>query len=104
MEITSRLMARALDAESTGRPDAMAWFDAGYFVETLKQAGLVYKYGMLNAQQKKEWALRGDTNGFDGFAWVQKALRINGESKDIRYAMTLIDVERSKKVETVASR
>src|SRR5260370_32191519 len=36
-ELLARLHARATSAESSGHPDALAWFDAGYLVETYKQ-------------------------------------------------------------------
>ena len=36
-ELLARLHARATAAESAGHPDALAWFDAGYLVETYKQ-------------------------------------------------------------------
>src|SRR5260370_749303 len=36
-ELLARLHARATSAESSGHPDALAWFDAGYLAETYKQ-------------------------------------------------------------------
>lgn len=35
--LLAKLHARATSAESAGHPDALAWFDAGYLVETYKQ-------------------------------------------------------------------
>jgi len=103
-EIAARLMARALDAESTGKPDAMAWFDAGYFVETLKQASLVYKWDMLTPAQKQAWTLRGESDAIDGVQWVERAIRIGGENKDVRYALSLIDADRGRKQPVRASK
>ena len=54
---------------------ARLWFDAGYFVETLRQAGFVYKYDMLSAAEKSKWQLRGEASGFDGVPWLDKAMR-----------------------------
>ncbi|MEX2264029.1 MAG: hypothetical protein WD696_18900 [Bryobacteraceae bacterium] len=96
-DLATRLMARALDSESAGKPEAMAWFDAGYFVETLKQAALVYKWNMLSPSQKQAWTLREEIAGIDGFRWVLKAMRTGGESEDFRYALSLIDFERERK-------
>ena len=39
--LTGRLLARALDSEANGKSDPLAWFDAGYFVETIRQATFV---------------------------------------------------------------
>jgi len=36
-ELLARLHARATSAESSGRPDALAWFDVGYLAEAYKQ-------------------------------------------------------------------
>ena len=104
LDLASKLMARALSAEASGTPDAMAWFDAGYFVETLKQAALIYKFDMLSAEEKKSWVLRDDITGIDGFAWVQKALHMRGDSPDIKFALSLIDYDRGKKRAVVASK
>lgn len=104
LDLASKLMARALSAEASGASDAMAWFDAGYFVETLKQAALIYKFNMLSAEEKKSWVLRDDITGIDGFAWVQKALRMGGNSSDVKYALSLIDYNRTTKRAVVASK
>jgi hypothetical protein len=87
-EIANRLMARALDGEANGKSATMAWFDAGYFVETIRQATLVYRYNMLNPTERASWQLRGDTPRLDGFPWVQKAIRLGGV--DMEYALSLM--------------
>jgi hypothetical protein len=87
-ELTGRLLARALDAEANGKSDALAWFDAGYFVETIRQATFVYRYNMLNPAEKASWQLRGETPRLDGYPWVQKAIRLGGADMD--YALSLI--------------
>jgi hypothetical protein len=79
-ELTARLTARALDAEAAGKSDAMAWFDAGYFVETVRQATFIYRHEMLSSQERAAWKLRGGTHQLDGYAWVQKAIRLGGKN------------------------
>src|SRR5262249_48127418 len=59
-ELTSRLLARALDSEAAGKQDPNAWFDAGYLVETLRQASFVYRHDMLTPSEKAGWKLRTD--------------------------------------------
>jgi len=87
-ELTNRLLARALDAEASGKSDALAWFDAGYFVETIRQATFVYRYNMLSPTEQAAWQLRGETPRLDGYPWVQKAIRSGGISMD--YALSLM--------------
>lgn len=69
-ELISRLTARALNADAEGRADALAWFDAGYFVESCEQAGL--------------------HTGLGGYDWVKKALQMRGKDAEIEFAAALI--------------
>src|SRR5580692_11572149 len=85
-ELTSRLLARALDTEAAGKADPLAWFDAGYFVETIRQAAFMYRY--LDPSDRASWQLRGDTPRLDGYPWVQKANRLGGADMD--YALSLM--------------
>ncbi len=68
--LISRLSARALNAEATGRSDALAWFDAGYFIESCEQAGF--------------------HTGLAGYDWVKKALALRGGDPEIEFAAALI--------------
>ncbi len=68
--LISRLTARALDAEAAGRTDALAWFDAGYFIESCEQAGF--------------------STGLGGYDWVKKALALRGGDPEIEFAAALI--------------
>lgn len=92
-ELSDQLLARTRGAAA----GAMAWFDAGYFIETLRQAALVYKYDMLTPEEKKHWTIREDVVKLDGLPMVQKALTLSGGNADIRHALTLIDYDRARK-------
>ena len=75
-ELLVKLHARATDAEAAGRPDALAWFDAGYLVEAYKQ-----------------WYPKEAPNpaaGVDGYAWVKKALSLRGPDPQMEFAAALI--------------
>lgn len=87
--LTSRLMARTLDAEARRQPDALAWFDAGYFVESLRQATFVYRYDMLSPAERVAWKLRGPTPWLDGHGWVKRAIKLGGQ--DMHFALSLIE-------------
>ena len=78
-EIALRLTARVLDGEGA---DATAWFDAGYFVETVRQAALIYQYDMLTASEKANWKVRVGIAGLDGKKWVARAVRMGGKGMD----------------------
>ncbi len=81
-EITSRLLARTADAEASGKSDPLAWFDAGYFVETVRQAGFIYRYDMLSPAERAAWKVRGEAIGLDGKPWIQKAVRLGGKGME----------------------
>ena len=71
-ELLTRVWARAASAETAGREDALAWFDAGYLVETYKQ------WIGKNLPHMTD-GMRMDPNpaaGLDGYAMVKKALRL----------------------------
>src|SRR5882762_496970 len=73
-ELLAKLHARATSAESSGRPDALAWFDVGYLAETYKQ------WIGQNLPHMTD-GMRMDGNpaaGVDGYALVKKALALRG--------------------------
>lgn len=88
-DLENRLLARVVDSEAIGKADALAWFDAGYFAETIRQATFVYRYNMLNESERAAWQLRGDSPRMDGYPWVEKAIRMGGVSME--YALSLMN-------------
>ncbi len=71
-ELRARLQARAATAESSGHPDALAWFDIGYLAETYKQ------WIGQNLPHMTD-GTRIDPNpaaGVDGYAMVKKAIAL----------------------------
>ncbi len=73
-ELLARLHARATSAESSGHPDALAWFDVGYLVET-------YKQWLGQDLPHMTDGMRMDANpaaGGDGYALVKKAIGLRG--------------------------
>lgn len=90
-ELLARLHARASSAESSGHPDALAWFDAGYLTET-------YKQWIGQKLPHMTDGMRLDPNpaaGVDGYALVKKALGLrarsqNGDGPQMEFAAALI--------------
>src|SRR5207249_8348692 len=73
-QLLARLHARATSAESSGHPEALAWFDVGYLAETYKQ------WIGQNLRHMTD-GMRMDANpaaGVDGYALVKKALALRG--------------------------
>ena len=85
-ELLARLHARATAPESAGHPDALAWFDAGYLVETYKQ------WLGQNLPHMTD-GMRMDPNpaaGVDGYALVKKAIALRGDDAQMEFAAALI--------------
>lgn len=81
-QLLAALNGRVRDADSAGKPDALAWFDLGYAFEASRQA----------AWLKNEFL--GDLNGY---SLVMKAIRVIGETDpralDMQFAAGLILLE-----------
>jgi hypothetical protein len=75
-ELLSRLMGRALSAAEDHKSAALAWFDAGYLVETYRQAGWQQKPNLVE--------------GLDGYDWTLKAIQLGGGSAEMEFAASLI--------------
>lgn len=58
LELANRLMARALASEVKGQNDSLALFDAGYFVESMKQMSHMSKSNAFTAMDGYDWAKR----------------------------------------------
>ena len=84
-ELLASLMARALDSESQEQPDALAWFDAGYLVQT---------YHQLHRRSDSEFGMASDVAGY---AWMKRAIELRGEDAEMQFAaavMTALDARR----------
>jgi hypothetical protein len=85
-ELFSRLQARAAAAESSGHPDALAWFDVGYLAET-------YKQWIGKNMPHMTDGMRMDPDpaaGIDGYALVKKAIGLRGSDPQMEFAAALI--------------
>ncbi len=82
-ELLSHLQARVLAAQADGRRDALAWFDAGYFVESMKQIGFIERNKGGRAFV-----------GLDGYAWIQQAIGLSGDVPAMELAGALVRYER----------
>lgn len=75
-QLLMMLTARADASQRSGKPDALAIFDAGYLAESYKQ--------WLGEGAKNP------ANGMDGYALVKKALSVNPNDAQMEFAAALI--------------
>jgi hypothetical protein len=87
-ELMNALMKRT--EANGGSRDALAWFDAGYLVESYRQASHIYKWDMLSQDERAKWAMRTEPGGIDGYALVKKAIAITGTSPEMEFAASLM--------------
>jgi len=74
--ILAQLRGRQIAAEKSGKSDALAYFDYGYFLATLKQTDFKYKEDL--------------TGGVDGYKYVETALTMNPDSAEMHFAAAIM--------------
>ena len=75
---------------SGGAADPLAWFDAGYLIESYRQASHIYKWDMLSSAERAKWALRSEPKGPDGYSFVTKAIAMSGKNPEMEFAASLM--------------
>lgn len=88
--LAARLIARANTTGDVANSPT-AWFDAGYFVETIRQAARIGE--MLRPEQRVAWKLRADPTHLDGLALIEKAIRMGG--RDMQPAAAFVAAART---------
>jgi hypothetical protein len=91
-QVAAQLMAAIMGRAEAGNGsrDPLAWFDAGYLVESYRQASHIYKWDMLTPAERAKWALRTEPSGIDGYALVRKAIAMTGTSPEMEFAASLM--------------
>jgi hypothetical protein len=87
-QVLTRLVDRTHKSESGARAEALAWFDAGYFVETFRQA--------VPLEQDRRAALDALVAKVDGYAMVQKALTLRGTDPAMEFAAAIITLDHNR--------
>jgi hypothetical protein len=89
-ELATAVLART-EATLDGDVPALAWFDAGYLLESFKQYGLVQEWGMLPAESSAPTVVPKDLVVIDGYALVEKAIARAKESRaEMEFAASLM--------------
>jgi hypothetical protein len=74
--LREKLKTRADAAEKSSQPNALAYFDYGYFLASLKQLEWMYKQDL--------------SAGIDGYEFVKRALAIEPDSPEMHFAAAII--------------
>jgi len=82
-ELLKAVTARAL-ATTT---DSRAWFDAGYLIESYKQAVHLRED---RRPELRAWAAVEETIKVDGYNWVKKAMAMSAPSAEMEFAASLM--------------
>ena len=82
-DLLKTVMTRALATTS----DSRAWFDAGYLIESYKQAAHLRENGK---PELRAWAAVEETLRVDGYNWVKKAMSMTAPSAEMEFAASLM--------------
>jgi hypothetical protein len=82
-DLLKGVMARALATTNNSR----AWFDAGYLIESYKQA-VHLRDG--RKPELRAWAAVDETIRVDGYNWVKKAMAMTAPSAEYEFAASLM--------------
>jgi len=74
--LLNQLRNREIAAEKSSKSGALAYFDYGYFLATLKQTDFKYKEDL--------------TGGADGYKFVETALALNPDSAEMHFAAAIM--------------
>lgn len=88
--LLARLRARVTDAEAKGERNALALFDAGYLVETYRQA-----YWITGVTKEAYWKfdVREPGRELDGYGLVLRAIELRSGDPEMELAAALITMD-----------
>jgi hypothetical protein len=83
-ELILKMSDRAHRSKPGDRDAALAWFDYGYLIETMKEASWAYQ-GTGEVTRYPNVAMN-----LDGYPWVTRALAAGGNNPQIQFALALM--------------
>ena len=78
LALLASLMARAMDADCSDKPSAMAWFDAGYLAQCYHQIGLDVPVTC------------GKQDDIVGYAWVNRAITLQPDDAALEFGAAMV--------------
>ncbi|MBI4904478.1 MAG: hypothetical protein HY820_12625 [Acidobacteria bacterium] len=104
-QLALQLLNRAANSETAGKPDALAWFDAGYYAEAMRQMGFIHRHMKDGLQGKWQW--QGEWK-LDGKPWMDRAVRLGLKGTEVAFAkveeMRNSDVRQTQAASTATAR
>jgi hypothetical protein len=89
--LLAAVLARADEAPKDPRAAALAWFDAGYLLETYRQLDVIYQHEMRPRNGRVATIVPVQAAGIDAYALVQKAAVLAPDlDGDIAFAASLM--------------
>ena len=91
--LLGRLTSRAAASEQSGSVDALAFLDAAYFTEALRQISYL---GSMGEFRDRTGAMRAVVGDADGYALVRKSLAARPGDASLEFAAALIGADRHR--------
>ena len=88
-DLLKALLDRTLAHPRDPRAAALAWFDAGYLVESYRQHGLTQEIDLLDRFDTAHPGLRSSLGALNGYVLVQKAIAVT-HAPEMEYAASLM--------------
>ena len=89
-QLIATITKRAYALERDGRPDALAWLDAAYLVEAMREVASLDQMTDNTSFRNGVRAVQGLTAGADGYALILKSLELRPDDASIQFAAALI--------------
>lgn len=89
-DLLARVLGRALTALVEGRSAPLAWFDAGYLIESYRQAGVLHDWNARTPKHRGQWTLRDTVAELNGYDWVRRALTSTEATPEMELAAALM--------------
>ena len=86
-QIAHDLLKTVMNRALATTVDSRAWFDAGYLIESYKQAVHLRD---TRKPKLRAWAAVDETIRVDGYTWVKKAMAMTAPSAEMEFAASLM--------------
>jgi len=86
-QVAQQLLKSVMDRALATTTDGRAWFDAGYLIETYKQAAAIRE---ISNPELRAWAAVDETLRVDGYNWVKKAMAMTAPDAEMEFAASLM--------------
>ncbi len=97
-QLLDAVVGRVTSQAARGQEDALAWFDAGYLIETYRQAAIVGRHDLLASIDAPSTGYA-EVNELDGYAMLGKVLELAGANADVEFARSMMTTDLSAAAE-----